>query len=139
MNETVKTAWCARLRSGTVKQGKGALRVGDAFCCLGVLCELAVEAGVVPPPAHVAGTTWLYGVDDDANDMVLPGAVADWAGLNDTNPCVGNWKLADYNDGVEDDDREYKHSPDYDPNDDDDYDLRSHTFAEIADLIEKNL
>ena len=32
--------WIAALRSGGYAQGKGALRRGNKFCCLGVLCDL---------------------------------------------------------------------------------------------------
>ena len=50
MNKEVKQQWVAALRSGEYKQGKNALRRQyegeDAeFCCLGVLCDLAVKAG----------------------------------------------------------------------------------------------
>jgi hypothetical protein len=40
MNPEVKAAWIAALRSGKYKQGRQALRVGDFFCCLGVLCDV---------------------------------------------------------------------------------------------------
>lgn len=33
--------WVEALRSGKYKQGKGCLRYGDNYCCLGVLCEVA--------------------------------------------------------------------------------------------------
>jgi len=32
--------WTEALRSGKYKQGTGALRKKDAYCCLGVLCDL---------------------------------------------------------------------------------------------------
>lgn len=45
MNPKVKRAWVAALRSGKYKQGKYFLRRPDnAFCCLGVLCNLHAEA-----------------------------------------------------------------------------------------------
>jgi hypothetical protein len=40
MNPTVKAAWLAALRSGEYEQGRGRLRVGDTYCCLGVLADL---------------------------------------------------------------------------------------------------
>jgi hypothetical protein len=40
MNPEVKARWVAALRSGEYKQGKGALRLNNKFCCLGVLCDL---------------------------------------------------------------------------------------------------
>ena len=39
MNDNAKK-WVAALRSGEYKQGKGRLRQGDCFCCLGVACDL---------------------------------------------------------------------------------------------------
>lgn len=45
MNNNAKK-WVEALRSGEYKQGKGALRNGDQFCCLGVACELAIKDGV---------------------------------------------------------------------------------------------
>ena len=36
----VKAAWLTALRSGSYIQGRGFLREGDTFCCLGVLCDL---------------------------------------------------------------------------------------------------
>jgi hypothetical protein len=36
----IKAKWVAALRSGEYKQAKGLLRYSDAFCCLGVLCDL---------------------------------------------------------------------------------------------------
>jgi hypothetical protein len=51
MNERIKKLWVEVLRSGKYPQGRGKLvRVmgGEpvGFCCLGVLCELAVGEGV---------------------------------------------------------------------------------------------
>ena len=45
MNELTK-AWLAALRSGEFKQGRDALRKGDEWCCLGVLCEVARRANL---------------------------------------------------------------------------------------------
>jgi hypothetical protein len=47
MNQEIKANWVAALRSGDYKQGAGKLRaVSNNFCCLGVLCDLAVKEGV---------------------------------------------------------------------------------------------
>lgn len=56
MKPEVKNLWISALRSGEYQQGVGALRQKadpeqpDRFCCLGVLCDLAVKAGVIPEP-----------------------------------------------------------------------------------------
>ncbi len=84
MKAVVLTAWTAALRSGKYVQGKGQLRREYEFprgvphvkhCCLGVLCELAVEAGVTTRN-HVLST---YGVDYELG--MLPAEVMEWAGM----------------------------------------------------------
>jgi len=46
MKLEVKKLWIEALRSGKYEQGRGALNKDGKFCCLGVLCDLAVKAGV---------------------------------------------------------------------------------------------
>lgn len=41
MDQELKSKWIAALRSGKFKQGEGALCRDGAYCCLGVLCEVA--------------------------------------------------------------------------------------------------
>ena len=43
-----KEAWLAALRSGEYQQTRGQLRRDNAFCCLGVACDLAQKMGLVP-------------------------------------------------------------------------------------------
>ncbi len=81
MNAAVKGKWLDALRGGKYKQGRYALRNTvfggqDTFCCLGVLCELAVEAGVIDAPALDGG--WWYAGGEAA---ILPRKVMNWAGL----------------------------------------------------------
>ncbi len=40
MDREIKQQWVEALRSGEYQQGKSALRQGNAYCCLGVLCEV---------------------------------------------------------------------------------------------------
>ncbi len=40
MNPEIKQQWIAALKSGNYQQGKQALRNGDKYCCLGVLCDI---------------------------------------------------------------------------------------------------
>lgn len=77
MNPEVKDRWVAELRSGEYKQGKKRLRTGDAFCCLGVLCNLHAQAH--PKIAAKQRTPDLY-LDEGG---VLPFTVVRWAGLPD--------------------------------------------------------
>src|SRR5438094_6314255 len=45
MNALAK-AWVAALRSGEYEQTREVLCKRDAYCCLGVLCEVAIKLGV---------------------------------------------------------------------------------------------
>jgi hypothetical protein len=125
MNPEIRTQWTEALRSGAIPQADGALRDGDARCCLGVLCDLAVRAGAIEDAvvdgADGPGPRWYY----DGESQVLPVSVAQWAGLSEPNPTVivqdevilgvpvtiSAWGLAELNDD-------------------------GWTFAKIADAIE---
>ena len=79
--------WVAALESGEYKQGVGALRNSDdEFCCFGVACDLAVKAGVIPPPTlrHIQ---YRY----EGNAGVLRDGTRTWLGL------VSDW--GDYDGG----------------------------------------
>jgi len=127
----IKADWLNRLRSGTYEQGRGRLRTEgdpesgepDRYCCLGILCEAAVDAGIVE--RTLAG----YQAPHTAEQLtVLPGRVALWAGLKSNNPTIAGDKqltLAEHNDGLHADTDGWSRKP--------------KTFAEIADLIEKHL
>jgi len=83
----IKELWCAALESETYLQAKGRLRTETGFCCLGVLSDLAVKAGV---------QEWIYGVTsatDDGDGYGIPNEggtpsrglvhrdIQNWAGL----------------------------------------------------------
>lgn len=85
MNEDVKAKWIARLEDPSARQGRGALSTNRGDCCLGVLCKIAVEEGVIPEPEGVSHQGALV---FSGNDQVLPREVASWAGL--TGPDKGN-------------------------------------------------
>src|SRR3954466_4218538 len=80
----VKEKWVAALRSGEYKQGRSYLHSQnpdgeDRFCCLGVLCELAVQEGrvAVNQEGQAAGgvTAFYYG-----NSISYPDdSLLDWA------------------------------------------------------------
>lgn len=81
-----------RLRSGEYQQGAAALRrlptqdqgEGDRYCCLGIVCEMAVEAGVlsiVSTPTQ-PGASYGYAVKPTTvYTAYLPPAVIEWAGI----------------------------------------------------------
>lgn len=94
MDPQIKARWLEALRSGKYEQGRSALNTGGAngqFCCLGVLCELAVEDGVVTrnqPWADVEtlGNDPQFHYDHEGG--ALPRAVREWAGLAYSNPAT---------------------------------------------------
>ncbi len=88
MKEDIKRQWVAALRSGEFKQGIDFLngRNGE-YCCLGVLCELAVRAGVVDKTFHEGFGHTMF----DDKDATLPHRVSTWAGLLDNNDPSEVW------------------------------------------------
>ncbi len=121
MNPEVKQMWVAALRSGEYEQGTLRLRShDDKYCCLGVLCDLAVKAGV---DIRILSQGGEYTYDGDA--VSLPDVVQEWAGLSDNDndtpqdPMIetelyGSRQLSQLNDN-------------------------KHSFEEIADLIDECL
>jgi len=97
MDPEKRDMWADALESGEFTQGRDALARIDkrgkaTYCCLGVLCELAVRAGVIP-----AGTRRIeqgpelsyrlkYG--EGEAELTLPHEVVVWAGLNMASPRV---------------------------------------------------
>lgn len=137
MYQEIKVQWVAALRSGLFRQGDGLLKCTEPggitkHCCLGVLCELAEQAGIVrtdhiaidPDPAYghtppVIKTTY------DGMGEFLPKSVTTWAGLD-----VGVWSDTPGDPCVVDDGA-YRHLTYL--ND------AATPFDEIADLIDASL
>lgn len=94
MKAEIREAWRSALVSGEWQQGKGKLAKKNPdgtwrYCCLGVLCELAVQAGVQLNVTEMC--------DDDPETVFrfyngehgfLPPEVQQWSGLCDRNPAV---------------------------------------------------
>ena len=73
----IRKAWVKALRSGKYKQGRNKLRnKNNEYCCLGVLCELAVKEGVIPEPKEGR-----RGYSYNRQAAYPPVLVAEWAGL----------------------------------------------------------
>lgn len=101
MNPEIKAKWLEDLRSGNFRKGTNKLHKirKDAdgnevheFCCLGVLCEQAVAAGIVER-RKVDGFPRTYRYFDpnrptDASEVYPPAIVQEWAGLTSDNPKV---------------------------------------------------
>jgi hypothetical protein len=83
MNPERKSRWTTKLRSGDYLQGKGALRKRgeeqDFFCCLGVLCEIAVDEGAVHRSEEPEVVGWHYSYDEEGG--VLPIELEEWSGI----------------------------------------------------------
>lgn len=95
MNEEVKTKWLAALRSGNYTQGMKRLRTNDSFCCLGVLCDLAISEGIGDlkwsgsqyTTNDVPSDVFFEAVNENDWDAYLvPEPVVAWANLELTNP-----------------------------------------------------
>lgn len=83
MNPEIKQRWTTALRSGEYEQGRGALATGRfaggwSYCCLGVLCEIAVADGVIQAD-ETGNNMKAYGYGN--NRTYPPDAVRAWAGL----------------------------------------------------------
>lgn len=84
MNKEIQRQWVAALRSGEYKQGHGVLESNGRFCCLGVLCDLAVKAGVVKRGASPVNKPVSFVDPYDPEDLTgrPPMVVEKWAGLD---------------------------------------------------------
>jgi hypothetical protein len=102
MKRDIKKRWIKALHSGDYQQGKSALRAGDKYCCLGVLCDLAVKDGVIPPAVATPSGTFEYfeGTDDElpGHSAGLPLVVQEWAGLDHSLPAALGLPLHTLND-----------------------------------------
>lgn len=75
MRKDVAKKWARELRSGKYAKGTDALNASGKFCCLGVLCELAIKNGVVVDKLTDEDTDVTY----DGEYGSLPVAVQEWA------------------------------------------------------------
>ena len=90
MKKEIADKWVAALRSGEYEQTQAVLanRERTKHCCLGVLCELAIEDGVEMEVDAALGSTYF-----DGWASTLPVSVMHWAGV------VTN--VGEFNDGSE--------------------------------------
>ena len=120
MKPEVKKKWIDALRSGEYTQGRHMLQseVGT-FCTLGVLIDLAVQDGVCSWGDTKDRDNEIINGDTSKYYEKLPDYVADWAGLDSTNPNI-------YIDGTYYDITWLN-------------DIRKYQFDRIANLIEEQL
>jgi hypothetical protein len=81
MKEKIKDRWVEALRSGKYNQGTYQLHnvEHNKYCCLGVLCELAREDGIV---ALEKDKYFSVKEPNDNSILMLPKAVSKWAGIS---------------------------------------------------------
>lgn len=106
MREDIADQWATELESGKWIQGReklGYLNLEEnpnpQHCCLGVLCEMAVVAGVISrieiPDISAGKVSYQYA---EARE-VLPESVQDWAGMSSDSGDLQGYSLAELNDG----------------------------------------
>jgi hypothetical protein len=99
MNQQIKQQWIEALRSGEYSQAQEELRVGDSFCCLGVLCDIYSKskgANFWTETKRGSGCYYFESLPEQYEFATLPQNVSEWAGLHDDNPIVeyGEEKVA---------------------------------------------
>lgn len=107
----VAKKWVQALRSGKYAQGPTVLRHINQYCCLGVLCEIAVEDGIIPPSVPDRYGRAIYGT----TICLLPSQLLAWSGLSTSDGRF--WGKETQNSLVELNDAGY-------------------SFSKIADIIE---
>ena len=81
INPEIKELWCRALESEEYTQAGGRLRTDNGFCCLGVLSDLAIKAGVQEWVAEEGGG---YGVSTSFGPRktgTVSGEIQSWAGI----------------------------------------------------------
>lgn len=117
MKTDIKERWVAELRSGKYSQGSTYLERDGKFCCLGVLCTLAVEDGIINRRLGKSGVAYY-----DECALFLPASVSRWAGIEgwsaEVEVSTGHGKYVNDLTVIND---------------------NGTPFAEIADMIERSL
>ena len=121
MKKDVMKKWVKALRSGDYVQRAEALRSKEAYCCLGVLCDIS-KVGAWSDSDY-------YVCTNSSDEAMLPQKVQDWAGMAskagawEGDPIHRKMTLLALNDTMTwNEQTGTKHK---------------HTFQEIADIIEK--
>lgn len=120
MDKRIRTQWVKALRSGKYKQGRGQLKDGNTFCCLGVLCDLFRKSKSNGEEEQWENDVFM------GNYTGLPSTVMEWAGLASEDPECRDKSLSRYNDGI----------PGIEPGT---FAVKPKSFKQIATLIEKHL
>jgi hypothetical protein len=115
----IKAEWVKRLRSGTINQTKYYLGLeSGSRCCLGVLCDIAVDEGIIEKPIITIGLGKVQAgcLEYSGTRGSLPNEVCNWAGVSkDGDISQMHCSLQYLNDST------------------------NKSFSEIADIIEQYL
>lgn len=88
MIEWIKAEWVAELRNPERVQGNGLMLDGNGRqCCLGVLCDVAVRHGIIPPPEQDSRPGVNSCTYDGCSTFPSP-SVVEWAEMTSENPSV---------------------------------------------------
>ena len=130
MKKEIAKLWVDALRSRKYTQAKHVLHNDDnGFCCLGVLCDLAIKTGAVSISPVIEEENYdgevvhydSYHYDGESEE--LPSVVQEWAGIK---TGLGTYRRED---------KEFSEKEETLAQDND----RGMTFDEIADIIESNV
>ena len=78
MKAEIKRRWIERLEAGPRKARRELRNKAGGRCCLGHLCDIAINDGVIGPWRKDSDFGWLC----EGVVSHLPGAVQQWAGLS---------------------------------------------------------
>lgn len=103
MHANIATKLAVALESGKYEQGTGYLCKDGKYCCLGVLCELAVAEGITTREGDVpvgGGTSTAVEYGRTGETAFMPREVMEWAGVKQPNGVLGlnGISLVDLND-----------------------------------------
>lgn len=111
MKTKIAKIWVEALRSGKYEQGMKQLKNENAYCCLGVLCDISKLGRFSNDEYYLIQSRSAQEIEND----VLPVSVMKWAAIKDSSGLLNMYEsLAEYNDSGK-------------------------TFLEIADIIELNI
>lgn len=118
MHKEIADKLVTALRSGEYQQTTGKLRDDVGFCCLGVLCSIAIKEGVADPWLAYESLPGVTGYRVDGSSGTLPPSVQEWAGMRTENGTYTNRGDAEWGENCLSDDND-----------------NGKTFNEIADFI----
>jgi len=84
MDRKIALKWARALESGEYGQTTGALREGNKFCCLGVLCNLHAQAHPEIAKDETDPEKYM------GKEGELPEQVMHWAGMRSDNGKIGD-------------------------------------------------